>query len=203
LDRFDRRKVVLWTDLGLMAVAALLAVNAFAGSPQVWALYVLAACATSLWSLGAPALRAMMPGLVAEDQLAASQALQSIYSQTAAIAGPALGGLLIAAAGIGWAYAIDAATFSASLVAVLLVAPAPPRGEIAREAFESLREGWRRRSATSRGIVASLTSLRFSVVSGGIASAAGAVAILALLPGIFRYDGSGHGRGLTPTATEP
>ncbi len=291
-DRFDRRKVVLWTDLGLMAVAALLAVNAFAGSPQVWALYVLAACATSLWSLGAPALRAMMPGLVPEHQLAASQALQSIYSQTAAIAGPALGGLLIAAAGIGWAYAIDAATFSASLVAVLLVAPAPPRGEIAREALESLREGWRfllrqpvilgtfaldtnamvfgmpqalfpaiavngfatalwlglamlaiagladEISAILRstilfactpdhyrgrmqgfelaqvastpalgnveaGIVASLTSLRFSVVSGGIASAAGAVAILALLPGLFRYDGSGHGRGLTPTATEP
>jgi MFS family permease len=154
-DRFDRRKIVLWTDLGLMAVAALLAVNAFAGSPQVWALYVLAACATSLWSLGAPALRAMMPGLVPEDQLAASQALQSIYSQTAAIAGPAR------------------------------VASTPALGNV------------------EAGIVASLTSLRFSVVSGGIASAAGAVAIVALLPGLFRYDGSGHGRGLTPTATEP
>jgi MFS family permease len=52
------------------------------------------------------------------------------------------------------------------------------------------------------GIVASLTSLRFSVVSGGIACVAGAVAILALLPGLFRYDASGHGRGLTPTPTE-
>jgi MFS family permease len=345
-DRFDRRKVVLWTELGLMTVAGLLAVNAFAASPQVWALYVLAACATSLWSLSAPALRALMPGLVPEAQLAASQALQSIYSQTAAIAGPALGGLLIAAAGIGWAYVIDATTFSASLVAVLLVAPAPPKGEVAREALESLREGWRflvrqpvilgtfaldtnamvfgmpqalfpaiathtfdagagvvgllyaapsagalfaavtsgwighvRRQGVAvavaivvwgisiaifgfatalwlalamlaiagladeisailrstilfactpdhyrgrmqgfelaqvastpalgnveAGIVASLTSLRFSVVSGGVACAAGAVAILALLPGLFRYDASGHGRGLTPTATEP
>ncbi len=63
-DRFDRRRVVLWADIGLMAVVALLAVNAFAGSPQVWALYVLAFVATSFWSLGAPALRAMMPGLV-------------------------------------------------------------------------------------------------------------------------------------------
>jgi MFS family permease len=345
-DRFDRRKVVLWTELGLMAVAGLLAVNAFAGSPQVWALYVLAASATSLWSLSAPALRALMPGLVPEDQLAASQALQSIYAQTAAIAGPALGGLLIAAAGIGWAYLIDATTFSASLVAVLLVAPAPPKVEVARETLESLREGWRfllrqpvilgtfaldtnamvlgmpqalfpaiathhfdagagvvgllyaapsagallaavtsgwighvhrqgvavavaivvwgisiaifglatalwlglamlaiagladEISAILRstilfactpehyrgrmqgfelaqvastpalgnveaGIVASLTSLRFSIVSGGIACAAGAVAILALLPGLVRYDASGHGRGLTPTATGP
>jgi MFS family permease len=89
-DRLDRRKVVLVTDVGLMACTALLAVNAFVGKPQVWALYVLAFLATSCWSLGAPALRAMMPGLVPPEQLAASQALQSIYGQTAAIVGPAL-----------------------------------------------------------------------------------------------------------------
>jgi MFS family permease len=142
-DRFDRRKVALWTDIGLMSVSAVLAVNAFAGSPQVWALYVLAFVGTSFWSLGAPALRAMMPGLVPPEQLAASQALQSIYSTTAAIAGPAFGGLLIAAAGIGWAYLIDAATFVAALVAVLLVAPAPPKVAVAHQTLESLREGWR------------------------------------------------------------
>jgi MFS family permease len=345
-DRFDRRKVALWTDVGLMAVVALLAVNAFAGSPQVWALYVLAFVGTSFWSLGAPALRAMMPGLVPQSQLAAAQALQSIYSQTAAIAGPALGGLLIVAAGIGWAYVIDAATFLASLVAVLLVAPAPPKGQVAPQALESLREGWQflrrqpvilgtfvldtnamvfgmpqalfpavaaqhfdagagvvgllyaapsagalfaaltsgwiahvRRQGVAvavaivvwgtaiaifgfatalwvglvtlaiagladeisailrstilfactpdhyrgrmqgfelaqvastpaignveAGIVASLTSSRFSIVSGGIACAAGALAILALLPSLVRYDASGPDRGLTPTPTEP
>jgi MFS family permease len=345
-DRLDRRRVALWTDAGLMAVAVLLAVNAFAGSPQVWALYVLAFVATSFWSLGAPALRALMPGLVPPEQLAASQALQSIYSQTAAIAGPAFGGLLIAAAGVGWAYLIDAATFLAALAAVLLIAPAPPTGEVAHQALESLREGWRflvqqrvilgtfvldtnamvfgmpqalfpavaaqhfdagagvvgflyaapsagalvaaltsgwiahvRRQGVAvavaivvwgtaiaifgvstalwlglvmlaiagladeisailrstilfactpdnyrgrmqgfelaqvastpalgnveAGIVASVTSIRFSIVSGGVACAAGAVAILAFLPGLVRYDASGHGRGLTPTATEP
>ena len=142
-DRLDRRKVVLVTDVGLMAVAGLLALNAFVSTPQVWALYVLGFLAASLGSLGAPALRAMMPGLVPPDQLAASQALQSIYWQTAAIAGPAFGGVLIAAAGIGWAYVIDSATFAAALVAVLFVAPAPPKGEVTHQALESLREGWR------------------------------------------------------------
>jgi MFS family permease len=53
------------------------------------------------------------------------------------------------------------------------------------------------------GIVASLTSLRFSVVSGGIACAVGAFAVLAALPSLIRYDASGHVRGLTPTPTEP
>jgi MFS family permease len=124
-------------------VSGLLAANAFAPTPQVWALYVLAAVATSLWAIGAPALRALMPGLVTQEQLAASQALQSIYANTGAIVGPALGGLLIAAAGVGATYAID-------------------------------------------------TSLRFSIVSGGVACAVGAVAILAAVPSLFRYDSSSH-----------
>lgn len=142
-DRLDRRKVVLWSEVGLAVVAGLLAVNAFVSSPQVWALYVLAGVGTSMWALGSPAFRALMPGLVPPEQLAASQALQSIYSSTASIAGPALGGLLIAAVGFRWTYAIDTASFGASILAVMLVAPAPPVGEITHEALESLREGWR------------------------------------------------------------
>ena len=142
-DRFDRRRLVLRADVGLMAVSALLAVNAFSGDPQVWALYVLTFAATSLWALGAPALRAMMPGLIPADQLAASQALQTIYASSGAIVGPALAGLLIAAAGVGTTYAIDAASFVASVVAMLMVAPAPPRERVAVEVLESLREAWR------------------------------------------------------------
>jgi MFS family permease len=142
-DRFDRRKLVFRTEVGLMAVSGLLAANAFSGDPQVWALYVLAAAATSLWAIGAPALRAMMPGLVPPEQLAASQALQSIYSSAGAIAGPALGGLLIVAAGVGTTYAIDAVSFVASLIAVFLIAPAPPQGAVDQETLQSLREAWR------------------------------------------------------------
>jgi MFS family permease len=141
-DRLDRRKLVLWTELGLAGVVVLLAANAFVGSPRTWALYVLAAVATSLWALGLPALRALMPGLVPDDQLAASQALQSICSNIGAVAGPALGGVLIAAAGVRWTYAIDAATFGASMLAVWSIAPAPPVAAVPKEAIESLREGW-------------------------------------------------------------
>ena len=142
-DRLDRRKLVLRAEVGLMVVSALLAANAFAPTPQIWALYVLAAVATSLWAIGAPALRALMPGLVPPEQLAASQALQGIYANTGAIVGPAVGGLLIAATGVGATYAIDTITFVPSLAAALLIAPAPPREPVAERALESLREGWR------------------------------------------------------------
>jgi MFS family permease len=142
-DAFDRRRLVLWTELGLIVVSGLLAVNAFAGRPQVWALYVLAGVGTSFWALGSPALRALMPGLVPDEQLAASQALQSIYFNAGAVAGPALGGLLIAGAGLGTTYAIDVVTFAASVAAVLLVAPAPPKGDVERPSVESFKEGFR------------------------------------------------------------
>ena len=142
-DRLDRRKVMLWSEVGLMGVSTLLAVNAFLASPQVWALFVLATLGASFWALGSPAFRALMPSLVPADQLAASQSLQSIYSSTGAIAGPALGGALIAAVGIGTTYAIDAASFGASLLAAFLIAPAPPAVEVAHETLESLRQGWR------------------------------------------------------------
>jgi MFS family permease len=142
-DAFDRRRLALWTEIGLMFVSGLLAVNAFAGEPKVWALYVLAAVGTSFWALGSPALRAMMPGLVPEEQLAASQALQSIYFNAGAVAGPALGGLVIAGVGLGTTYALDTATFGASLLAVLLVAPAPPKGAVERASIESFKQGFR------------------------------------------------------------
>jgi MFS transporter, ENTS family, enterobactin (siderophore) exporter len=149
---------------------------------------VLAAVATSLWAIGAPALRALMPGLVPPEQLAASQALQGIYSDTGAIVGPAVGGLLIAAAGVGATYAIDTASFVPSLAAALLIAPAPPKDAVPERALESLREGF---------------SLRFSIVSGGVACAVGTVAILAAIPSLLRYDSKnrvpeGHVTGTVP-----
>ncbi len=108
--------------VGLLSLAdaiPLLVFGAVGGTiadhPQVWALYVLAALGTSLWSLGSPALRALMPGLVPPEQYAAASALQSIYYNFGAVVGPALGGLLIAGAGLTTTYLVDVGSFSASL----------------------------------------------------------------------------------------
>ena len=87
----------------------------------------------------------MMPGLVPDDQLAASQALQSIYWDVGCDRrARRSAALLIAAVGVGWTYVIDAAD-------VRRVARSPScwsrrrrrKVEVASEALESLREGWR------------------------------------------------------------
>src|SRR4051794_29112210 len=125
-DAVDRRRLVLATDAGLALASALLAANAALAHPRVWALYVLSAAIASLFALGLPALRSLMPSLVRPDQLPAAFALGAVYGSLGMIVGPALGGALIGAVGLTTTYALDVATFAASLVAVASLSPARP-----------------------------------------------------------------------------
>lgn len=84
-----------------------------------------------------------MPALVPKDQLAASAALQGVYFSTGAVAGPAVGGILIAAAGLTATYLIDVASFGASLAAVALVAPRPPAEATRAAGLEALKDAFR------------------------------------------------------------
>jgi MFS family permease len=142
-DAFDRRRLVLASEAGLALVSGGLALNAAAARPHVWALYALAALGTSLWALGSPALRAMMPGLVPEEQLTAANALQSVYSNLGAVVGPALGGLLLAGVGFTGTYLVDLGSFAASLGTVALVGSRPPAEDAERASLSSLLEGLR------------------------------------------------------------
>ena len=82
-------------------VAGLFLVNALLPHPQVWALFVLAGAWRSPSSASArPAMSSLTPRLVPDDELAAAIALTSVYSSLAAVAGPAVGGVLISVAGV-------------------------------------------------------------------------------------------------------
>jgi hypothetical protein len=83
------------------------------------------------------------PRLVRDDQLAAAIALQSIYGNFALVAGPALAGLLISVIGLPGAYAIDLATYGASLLAVWLLPRVAPAGDVDRASLRSIVDGLR------------------------------------------------------------
>jgi MFS family permease len=142
-DTVDRRKMVLWTDLGLALGCGLLALDALLPVPRVWLLYVAAAVMSALNGLQRPSLEAMTPRLVDAEEVPAAAALQSFRGSMGMIAGPALGGLLIATAGIPWTFLFDLATYAFSYVAVRQVrALEPPRAE-ERPTLESVKEGFR------------------------------------------------------------
>lgn len=142
-DALDRRTILLRTETGMALVAALFLGNSLLAHPQVWALFVLQGLAVAIFSLGRPALASMTPRLVPDDEIAAATALSSVYYSLAAVGGPAVGGLLIAAAGVPWTYGIDLVTYVASFVVIWLLPELPPLGEIDRPSLSSIIDGFR------------------------------------------------------------
>ncbi|WP_236060515.1 MFS transporter [Actinacidiphila acididurans] len=114
-DAVDRKLLINATEAAQGLLAACLLVNTLLPRPVLWPLYVVAALSSALTGLQRPALDAVVPRIVPRDQLAAAAALNSLRWQVGAIAGPSLAGLVIAWAGLGWAYGADCVTFAVSL----------------------------------------------------------------------------------------
>ncbi len=142
-DAVDRRRMLLVTEVLLALVALGFALNASLEHPHVWAIYVLVTLAMSFYSLGVPGMNTVIPRLVERHELATANAIENIYGSTTSVAGPALGGLLIAALGLTGAYLLDAATFAASLWSVWLLPPLRPAHDAERPSWETIAEGFR------------------------------------------------------------
>jgi MFS family permease len=129
-DRFDRRRVLIVTQLGLASCSGLLALGAFIGNPPLLEIYAVVAVAALVGAVDAPTRTAIIPNLVGVDRLAGALSLNIVLFQTTLVAGPAIGGLVIAHLGLPAAYAVDVVTFSAALTAVALL---PPQGRSSSE----------------------------------------------------------------------
>ncbi|WP_093713809.1 MFS transporter [Actinacidiphila alni] len=142
-DAMDRKLLINATEAaqGLLAVALL--VNTLLPHPVVWPLYVVAALSSALTGLQRPALDAIVPRIVERDQLAAAAALNALRWQVGAIAGPSLAGLVIAYAGLSWAYAADAATFAFSVALGLGLSRSPAAHDAKPPSLRSIAEGAR------------------------------------------------------------
>ncbi|ANH37657.1 Enterobactin exporter EntS [Nocardioides dokdonensis FR1436] len=118
-DVFDRRSILRVTTVGLIATSALFAVQAFAGSTNVWLLLCLFALQQAFFAVNQPTRSAVLPKLLAPDLLPAANSLNMTVFQAGAIAGPLVAGVLIPFTGFAWLYAVDTLTLFATLGAVL------------------------------------------------------------------------------------
>ena len=142
-DRADRRHVLVVADL--VRAGALVAMGALslAGLIEIWHLVVLSLIIGIGEAFFGPAFGAIVPEVVAREHLVQANALDQLVRQTAArLAGPALGGFVVALVGAGSAFLIDAGSFalSAACVAAMRVRALPV--ERARSARRDLREGF-------------------------------------------------------------
>jgi MFS family permease len=145
-DVVDRWTLMLATQIGGTVVAALLAALAFAHVQVVWPLYVLAAVGAAISAFDPPSRQSMVAMLVPRCELSNAISLSTAMMQTASVAGPAAAGLLIAQSNVAWAYVVDGVSFSAVIVALLLMrdVPATDRSTVhARDQFSiaAMREG--------------------------------------------------------------
>ena len=141
-DALERRRLIVVTQGFPCAGSAALAVNALLWR-QLWVLFLLAALITAAAGLQRPSVEAMVPRLVAHDELSAAAALSGLLGSAGGIAGPLAGGLLIAAAGLPVAYAVQGAGCLAGLAAFALMRPCPPTPGAGRPSLRGTFEGLR------------------------------------------------------------
>src|SRR3954463_962331 len=142
-DAWDKRQLIVWTEAGQGLLSVALLLNALLPHPAVWPLYVVAALSSGLVSVQRPALDSLWPRIVAHDHLPAAASLNSFRWTVGGVAGPALAGVVVAYAGLGWAYGADLLTFAVSVVLVVRIAASPASHEAAKPSLKAIAEGAR------------------------------------------------------------
>lgn len=143
-DVLNRRKLLIWTNIAAALFAGVLALLSFTRRDSVWAIYLLTAAGAATSAFSGPAFQSIIPNLVPPEDLTNAISLNSLMRQTATIAGPALAGVLMGAADIGWVYTANAVSFAAIVIALLAIRYRA--GAAARDTGlgrSAIVEGWR------------------------------------------------------------
>ncbi len=119
-DIVDRRKLILFTEIWMAAVAIVLAGVTLAGLLSPGLLLVLTFALSAGDAIESPTWRAVLPELVAKEDLAAAAALNGIEFNFARAIGPALAGVVIAVANVGTAFVVNAASFLGVIFVIAL-----------------------------------------------------------------------------------
>jgi MFS family permease len=127
VDAMDRRRLLMVAQV-LMAFCSLaLALNADFG-PALWPLFVFPALSAGFSGLDSSGRSAVVPNLVQRSEVPTANAIFQALFQFGLVAGPAVGGLLLAGAGVRFVYWLDVGSLLVALLAVFMMSPQPPAG---------------------------------------------------------------------------
>jgi MFS family permease len=142
-DRVDRRRLILWSQVVMMLAALVLGITMSLNSATLLVIMVVTITIGTAFALNFPAWRALVPDIVSPDQLLNAVALDAAGFNMARFLGPALGGLILAL----WhdnpeaAFYINAASFLAVIVALLLIKARPRLPTVTVNARQHIAEG--------------------------------------------------------------
>jgi MFS family permease len=118
-DIVDRRRLLIVTQTMMLSAAAVLAAVTFSGAVSPWLLLGLTFAMGVGQGLHAPSWQAIVPELVERDEITLASALAGVNMNLARAVGPALGGLLVAAAGPAWTFLLNAISFLGALAVIV------------------------------------------------------------------------------------
>ncbi|HYZ46111.1 MAG TPA: MFS transporter, partial [Actinomycetota bacterium] len=142
-DAVDRRRLLRLSEVAFCACSLALLVNALLSEPQVWVLFVVSMVMAGVDGFQRPALDSLTPRLVDREELVAAGALASIRMNVGMVAGPAIGGVVIATFGLPATYGLDALTFLFSLAVLARMRAVPPPSDAERPSLRRIAEGLR------------------------------------------------------------
>jgi MFS family permease len=139
-DHVDRRKLLVATGVVQVLLTVVLMVNAF-GPERLWVIYVIGAALAAAGSLQRPSKEALEPRTVRHDQITAASALSSLGTQIGLLAGPGIGGILVATVGVGWCFAVDVAGLVVATALFAALRPYPHTEETTPPSLKGIGEG--------------------------------------------------------------
>ena len=140
-DRAERRKILLGSQYVQMACAALLTVLVATRTVHVWHILTLSFFSGLAQAFGGPAYQALIPTLVDREDMPNAIALNSIQFNTAVTIGPALAGQALAKLGESWCFGLNALSFVAPIVSLLMIRSRFLPAKTTESIFESLKQG--------------------------------------------------------------
>jgi MFS family permease len=141
-DRYDRRRLLLCTQVILGLLALGLGILDHSGNIQPWQIYAFTFVSASVASFDGPARQALFPSLVPREVLPNAIALNSLLWKGAALLGPTLGGVAISLMGTAGAFYANAASFLVVVAALLLMRATSPAPERRRDFVAETKAGF-------------------------------------------------------------
>ena len=142
-DRIRRQVVMLSADAARCVTQSLVAAALLSGAAHIWQLIALSALYGAATAFFAPAETGLIPATVSPDRLQEANALMGLSRSAAWVVGPAAAGGLVAAAGPGWAFVVDAGSFAVSSISLALLSVRALQAAKRSRFLDDLREGWR------------------------------------------------------------
>jgi MFS family permease len=141
-DRYDRKRLLLLTQVALALLTLGLAILDNSGSIQAWQIYAFTFISAAVGSFDGPARQALFPSLVPRSALPNAIALNSLLWKGAALIGPSLGGIAISLLGTSGAFYANAASFLVVVIALIMMRSSTARAEKRHDFFGEVKDGF-------------------------------------------------------------